>query len=530
MKYLKFILLSLLVCMSYNSCSSDDNNDQEEEQGEVMDGGTVYTSKLVLIETENLSGENYEAEFNGDPVTLANNGQGALVFFVLPELSKIGQDNYLEIASLDMKIRYKVEQTALPGSAEETLAPFMDHLNNIDTGGFDQGDKVAEFISGFNDYYASLTDAEKHNMAEFYQANKELLDGTLQKPNETENFLGLSDCQQSQWLTATLGSAAAILGSNPATMGLSVLSGAGAVVAFKSAVESCSGFMNEKLRHAFAKFNDLFSDKQEEDLDYLSFNSGEQQSFAMKNGMRGIQESDASDGNEYLTSFFSFVSEINDLILNKLNLLIDWWNEHLPSFFQIEPFDTPIDVPTTAQPEEQVITQETFGKYSFSVADSNVSISSINLSGGNINITLNITDPSQTEISTTLNYTFQDDINNHQGSFPVVVSGSEEPGELNLFTDTAAVKAILSANGIDASDPRWDSDIESEVISVLSENGVSVTEGRVKTVNFYPLYQLSVLPAEIGNLTNLHYLTLFENDLISIPNEIGNLTNLTKRT
>jgi|GEM_PF-2561099 len=449
MKNLRFILLAMFVLTNFYYCSSDDDKGKDDDQqGEVTDGGTVYTSKLVLIEMEGLSGDVYEAEFNDQPITLANNNQGALVFFVSPEIAKIDQDNYLEITSLDMKIKYTVAQTALPGSAEETLAPFIDHLNNTDTTGFDQGDKVDEFIDSFNEYYASLSDAEKHSMAEFYQANKDLLDGTLQKTmKDSEDFLGLSECQQAQWLTATLGASAAILSSNPATMGLSVLSGAGAIVAFKSAVESCTGFMNEKLRHAFAKFNDLFSDKQEEDLDYLAFNSGQQQSFAMKNGMRGIQESDAGDGNAYLTSFFSFVNEINDLILSKLNVVIAWCNDHLPSFFQIEPFDTPIDVPQTAQPEEQLVTQETFSKYSFTVADNNVSISSVNFNAGNINITLDIIDPAQNEISTTLNYIFHDDLNNHSGSFPVVVTSACAGSDLAVTATANGNSATATATG-----------------------------------------------------------------------------------
>ena len=38
--------------------------------------------------------------------------------------------------------------------------------------------------------------------------------------------------------------------------------------------------------------------------------------------------------------------------------------------------------------------------------------------------------------------------------------------------------------------------------------------------------QLTVLPAEIGQLTNLTYLDLGGNELTSIPPEIGQLTNL----
>ena len=41
-------------------------------------------------------------------------------------------------------------------------------------------------------------------------------------------------------------------------------------------------------------------------------------------------------------------------------------------------------------------------------------------------------------------------------------------------------------------------------------------------------YKLTSLPPEIGNLTNLTELILFENELTSLPPQIGNLTNLTR--
>jgi len=41
-------------------------------------------------------------------------------------------------------------------------------------------------------------------------------------------------------------------------------------------------------------------------------------------------------------------------------------------------------------------------------------------------------------------------------------------------------------------------------------------------------YQLTELPKEIGNLTNLTELNLTGNELTELPKEIGNLTNLTK--
>ncbi|KAB2946425.1 COR domain-containing protein [Candidatus Methanoperedens sp. BLZ2] len=57
-----------------------------------------------------------------------------------------------------------------------------------------------------------------------------------------------------------------------------------------------------------------------------------------------------------------------------------------------------------------------------------------------------------------------------------------------------------------------------DLINILVKNSVLDLSG----------YQLSSLPPEIGNLTNLTELNLMENQLSSLPPEIGNLTNLTE--
>ena len=45
-------------------------------------------------------------------------------------------------------------------------------------------------------------------------------------------------------------------------------------------------------------------------------------------------------------------------------------------------------------------------------------------------------------------------------------------------------------------------------------------------INWFVVYQLTVLSPEIGNLANLHWLALFRNQLTVLPPEVGNLANL----
>gem|GEM_PF-741118 len=121
--------------------------------------------------------------------------------------------------------------------------------------------------------------------------------------------------------------------------------------------------------------------------------------------------------------------------------------------------------------------------------------------------------------------------------------------EKSLFTDAKAWRSILSQNGYEVSDPRWDSEEISVLRAVLEENGVDqffnnriqviVLEGfshipeeieDLTELNEIRLTegQITSLPESIGNLSNLIRLNLAENSLASLPDSMGNLSNLKK--
>src|SRR5690554_5640972 len=438
MKKFKSVFLILLVVASFNSCSSDDERQTNEND---IEGGTVYTSQLVTISPEGFLENIYDATFNDAPVQLANNDSGGLVFFVQPDLALVGERNVLEIPALEMTINYTVKETVLPGRPEETLAPFITRLNDVDTGGFDQGEKVRGFLDSFNNYYASISASEKMAMAEYYHANPDLF-GSFLFEGRTTDFLGLDKCQKAKFLTATLGGAAVILG-NPATMGLSILSGAGAVVAFMDAVEYCTDFMSQKLKQVFLKFDDMLSSRPFQELGAksqiqvsnvqpkqmggsLEFVHGTAKNFHAGNGMRSLQVSDASDSNSIVAEFFSLVESLNNFVLETLNGAIAMYNNEVSSFFEIDLFEIPINIPANGEVETLALDQETFGAFNFSVGSAEVELGSINFANGEVNLTLNMADPNAGEVSTTLDYIFKDDFNERQGSFPIVVSSEED--------------------------------------------------------------------------------------------------------
>lgn len=78
--------------------------------------------------------------------------------------------------------------------------------------------------------------------------------------------------------------------------------------------------------------------------------------------------------------------------------------------------------------------------------------------------------------------------------------------------DSLAVRAILDSNGLD---------------SITVASVIDSSEGRIWRLKLRAK-NLTTIPPEIGNLTNLEELELRNNNLTSIPPEIGNLTNLTR--
>ncbi|GGH35198.1 leucine-rich repeat domain-containing protein [Mangrovimonas yunxiaonensis] len=560
MKPLKTIFFFLLIALNFNNCSSDDSSSDQEV---TRDGGTVYTSEIVRIKHENLNQEYYQGTFNGSSIELINVSEGELAFLVPSSSTAINETNLLEINSLNLKINYKVKQTSLSVSPEETIEPFITNLNTTDTSGFDQGEKVQEFIDSFNAYYASLTNSEKQSIAEFYFINKDLLNGSLSS-NRTaitsDALPSFSKCQEAKFKTAILGGIAALT-ANPTTMPISIFAAAGAVVSFKNAVENCSNFLTSKIKHVFMKLDNFVSSKQASSTkSHLSenrnspilFTSGVSKDFTITNNMRSLKASDNNDDNELINNFFSYVATINNFILNSLNNVINSYNNYAPSLFQLDPFNTPITIPQNSTTENIITTNDIYNNITFSITNSDVTINSLNFNNGNLSLKLLLNDPNIVETVATLNYSYADDFNEKTGYFNIKITNLND---FDIFTDAAVVKEIYVSNNFLPqyhNDPRWNSQNESEVIELLEEIlGVVVNDdGRVSVISFqgdsfstipYSIGYLSELthlsfrytnittiPSSIGYLSNLSILNLGHNYISSVPEEIGNLTSLTE--
>ncbi|HRN97829.1 MAG TPA: hypothetical protein PLA69_00700 [Flavobacterium sp.] len=431
-------LLVFVMMISLN-CSKENDNDVDE-----INGGLIYTSQIVTIERANLTQEVYSGLFNGTPIELQNTFDGQLAFLVLSELSLIDGKNTLEIPNLNLKVNYTVKQTVLTQSADQIIEPWLTFTQEFDLSEVAQAENYQDFFTGFALYTSSLSDDEKKIMAEFYQANISIFQeamtssGRMNDIFEEEASMACGRCNFSAAAFALFGTATGLairLSANPALAAemsvVAVLAGSGSFVLLKDAIKYCRKFSDFSVKR-MAKFviGNVASDSEnyERIESNLTFVNGVAQSFPAQNGARKIQNSDSSDNNSLISTFFGSVQKVNQILTSQLNVAIAFYNQNIPSFFStIQPIEG-VTISDSQPIEIQTLPQSVYEKLSFSVDDNNVSISSVGYSNGSLEIKLTIDNPAQmtgNQIETNLKYRFNDTFNKVEGSFPITVSGQD---------------------------------------------------------------------------------------------------------
>ncbi len=428
--------------LAFIGCSED-----ETEYSEI-NGGLIYTSQLVTIARDNLTQEVYTGVLNGEMINLTNTFSGELIFFAFPEIVNLEDDNILEIPDLNLKIKYSVKQTSLLLSAEETLQPWIDQISNTDISGVSQGENLQQFIDNFMQYFSSLSPQQMTAMAEYYKANQELFDSALSVEDRNMNSdsdwqeatVACTECNSAVYRTVIFGSAAIILGDitlasggfTAAMTGTGSLSfGVAGIMSFVAVLKTCEKFQNIPIKK-ISQFtlSDLVSESSNyRNLNDLQFTSNVSKSVTAKNGARKLQNSDMSDTNSYISSFFSSVAKINDVVVGKINAAISMYNENIPSFLSpVQPI-IGITIPDSQPINIEILSQNIYENLTFSVENDNVSIGSVSFAGGNISLTLIIDDPTQItgeSISTHLKYRYNDTFSKVEGSFPITITNEED--------------------------------------------------------------------------------------------------------
>lgn len=432
--FTKIIFLLFLGFGGILSCSKDDSPATEEE-GEIVTPTEIYQSQVVSIEMPTaVPAEQYTGTLAGSPITLVRAGENTLMFKVSPSL--IGEAD-LVVPNLSLDLHYTINQTVLAGTPEEELAPFFTDVTefseSVSTEQSEEADLVNQYIASFNNYYETLTEAQKKQLAITYKANSELFSGIIAgdlTSGRSTNIFNI-DTQLLKHKLAVLafggGVAFVILAPDPVEKALGALV---AAIAWKKSKDYLTEFMQAKLKKINAVFNGVTGELNGRGtLQTLTFTDGEAKSFSFDVQARDIESGDAGSSTSGLSTFFNSHG-IFTIAVTDLNSAIEFVNDNI--FFSnidlIPVYTMPNDQPTEVQDGDSAL----YNAMQLSVASNNVTMSNVSFANGAISMKLTVDNPDAVNgdsLETTINYSYQDELNSFSGSFPVEINLA---GEIDL--------------------------------------------------------------------------------------------------
>lgn len=444
---MKKLLLSITIIIFSTflfSCSKDDTASDSIDEN----GGQIYRYQVVTINVGSTSLTNnvYLGTLAGTTVELTKVADHELVFYV-PETTPIGATE-LHINSLNnAKINYEVKDVILTQSVDETLAPletnFENYGNQLSTAS--QDIPFVQNHSTMMSYYNGLSIEEKSEVAKFYKVNKTIIDAVYNTDYSTIQGRNI-DMQENRALVlrfkaalavGMIGSAVAV--AEPSNIIRPIAIGV-AIAGISAAVDYHFELIDRNINIIEMKINALTGTNNRNTNSQLSLTENVATTLPFNVNVRPIQETDSNSQQEYMKLYFATKNRLNELISN-INEAILWVNNAIP----FVSFDTlPLaQVSSSANPVTADVDSQIMQKINFSISHPNLSLETATLqSNGQLNFKVKfVGNPTATSISSTLNYTYNDDFSSFSGSFPI---------EVNLDTSTFLVGNwnLIEYNGI----------------------------------------------------------------------------------
>lgn len=425
---MKKLLLSITIIIFSTflfSCSKDDTASDSIDEN----GGQIYRYQVVTINVGSTSLTNnvYLGTLAGTTVELTKVADHELVFYV-PETTPIGATE-LHINSLNnAKINYEVKNVILTQSVDETLAPletnFENYGNQLSTAS--QDIPFVQNHSTMMSYYNGLSIEEKSEVAKFYKVNKTIIDAVYNTDYSTIQGRNI-DMQENRALVlrfkaalavGMIGSAVAI--AEPSNIIRPIAIGV-AIAGISAAVDYHFELIDRNINIIEMKINALTGTNNRNTNSQLSLTENVATTLPFNVNVRPIQETDSNSQQEYMKLYFATKNRLNELISN-INEAILWVNNAIP----FVSFDTlPLaQVSSSANPVTADVTSQIMQKINFSISHPNLSLETATLqSDGQLNLKVKfVGNPTATSISSTLNYTYNDDFSSFSGSFPIEVN------------------------------------------------------------------------------------------------------------
>lgn len=428
------ILLLFVVFFVMNGCSKDDGNNTENKT-EVTLPKEAYRLQIVEATfSEPLTQEEYGATLGEISVKLLRVDEQTLLFYIPAEVA-VGQTVFT-IPQLNVSQTLEVKNPELEGSEAvvlqslfEKIAPEYQEISDSE-----YADYLTTVHTSFKDYYQTLSQEEKNDMALFYQVNEDffvkILNPDLQEKNVKETVRIIKKFSVATFFFVGGSTALSLPGTPVEKAVIGAIAVTGAIKAWdygKQLINQITVVTNITDNLLGGKAHNQSFNKSG-----ISFVNDQPKSINLYIGQQQISATNRSSTASGLISFF----DAYDVLISatkKVNEVIRFINDHV---FFANISEIPVsEIPSTSETQTEAMTEEFYSYLKFSVADTNVEITESRFEEGAIRIKMSIKNlgvVTGEAINTQLNYSYQEDFSSVTGSIPIEIKLEETNFDLDL--------------------------------------------------------------------------------------------------
>ncbi|MFH7011317.1 lipocalin family protein [Flavobacterium sp. FlaQc-52] len=429
MKSLNFktSFLTLFFFLILISCSKDNDNEKVSDATFTIE---AFRSQLITIDLKdtNLLMDEYDGVFGNALIKLTKSAENKLLLFIT-NTTPIGLNKLTIPALANKSILIDVKEVVLTETPEKTLEGFIFNFNQSSQKLDDsqEGIDAKKNISRFTSFLTNASLEEKRQLAILYKVNQSLFDNPFY---DTDNLAGKNILNQLKLIISFDKNVLLIV---PAVWmiyaGETLVKLAGvalAAFAVYNAIKAHKRFQTEALNSIDADLREAEiikkreSDNTNTPLNLLSNNT---KTVTINTRDRILITSDKNNSKPVIINLFKSQDSFNNSV-NKMNTVILWLNQNIPTI-NYSLFKT-LELPSNGQIVLSPADLLTFKNFKFSINHPNLILKSASYQSiGKMDLNIEITGtPSTTPITSTLNYTYDDEFSTFSGSLPINVNKS----------------------------------------------------------------------------------------------------------
>lgn len=430
----KILALFVAIIVFIAGCSKDDTVEEPVDQ----DGGNVFRYQMVIINVPNttLNQNEYDGSLGNKPVTLSKTEDHKLVF-AIPVDARLGNSTLVVPGLNNMKIKYNVLQPELEQSAQQTLNSYFSLVDNTFSNIEGLNTSTSVGVNNFNKiktYLETADEETKLGAALFYQVNKSYIENLFAgiypesrlTDAERQSFIRFGKSVVAMGAGVWVAYAGYTLvkvnpGSGFLALGAALVGTTMVVVGFEKAKEYGLQIVEGDFFGYNTSINEFIGQNNREIQDNnLIFYDNTETILPFKVGTRQLTENENNSTKSLLVNFFSSKSTLNSFI-EKINEALAWFNEELS--LSTEPIEL-YSLVTNPATSIKNVTPEIMEDFAFSISHPNLQLLNASLqSNGQLNLKIKIIgNPETLPVVATLNYSYDDEVCNYSGSFPIEVS------------------------------------------------------------------------------------------------------------